>query len=669
MNYSRPRNYRPDIDGLRAVAVLSVVGFHAEIGLLKGGFIGVDIFFVISGYLISGIILGALERGTFTFADFYIRRINRIFPALIVVLAAVLAVGWVILFPPEFLNLSKHTLAGALFSSNLLLWSEIGYFESHNKPLLHLWSLAVEEQFYLIWPATLLIIRRQRWNVFNACVALVGASFVFNLWLVSRGSLTGAFYSPLSRFWEILAGALLAVRVTRRSELGYGTGTTITNVIAIIGGVLIVLGLCISTPTTPWPGATALLPVGGTLLIIAAGPCAALNRLALSNRPMVGIGLISYPLYLWHWPILLFARIVNEGILPRSGRVALIIIAIGLAAVTYRLVEFPIRFGAKKRRSAIRLAAGMFGCVGLAFVVLVSRMSPMLGEEYNALVKDSNMTPGPSGYFGPGGEVKASVIPGDSLRTIVFLGDSHSAQYRPRMEYLAGLQPSDSFPQFDFLAYGGCSPIPGINKRGISWDGGPFRCHRFQEGALRYVMQPRVKVVVMSAFWETYFNSDEIFMVDDHQRRRIAFPGKEGDAVLNDLEREIAMISHAGKLVYIVLPTPKHEAFDPEKQLPRRLPGLSPRNFRGTVPVEEATAVSAELRKRLLKIAASTGAVAIDPLPLLCRKQVCPVIDSGGNPIYLDQHHLRPSFVRDEVTYLDGIVAAAMSNPMRSGSI
>ena len=211
--------YRPDIDGLRAVAVLSVVAFHAFPAWMKGGFIGVDVFFVISGFLISTIIFGSLERGTFSFADFYARRIKRIFPALILVLSLSLIFGWFSLLPDELNQLGKHVVAGAGFVSNFVLWSESGYFDNSadTKPLLHLWSLGIEEQFYIVWPFLLWGAWKRQLNFFVVIISLLIGSFILNIWLIHTNPVA-TFYSPLARFWELLCGSLLALYLLRRSK-------------------------------------------------------------------------------------------------------------------------------------------------------------------------------------------------------------------------------------------------------------------------------------------------------------------------------------------------------------------------------------------------------------------------------------------------------------------
>ena len=363
--------YRPDIDGLRAVAVLSVVAFHAFPDWLPGGFTGVDVFFVISGFLISTIILENIGLGTFSFAEFYARRIRRIFPALLLVMAAVLVGGWFLLLPGEYELLGKHVASGAGFVSNFALWRESGYFDvdAETKPLLHLWSLGIEEQFYIFWPLTLWAAWRWRMNLLAVTLVTFAASLALNLMFV-KDHAVATFYAPMTRAWELLFGALLA-HLTLDGKLQRfvsGNRHISTDVLAWTGAALIVAGLLALSSKQAFPGWRALIPVAGAVLLIAAGPTAWVNRHILSNRLAVGIGLISFPLYLWHWPLLAFPRIVWGG-LGFWAAIAAIVAAVALATATYLLVEKRARRGHGTTAAALlfsMLLAGLFGYVAFA---------------------------------------------------------------------------------------------------------------------------------------------------------------------------------------------------------------------------------------------------------------------------------------------------------------
>lgn len=359
MKHSHPHlihlKYRPDIDGLRAIAILAVVLFHAFPKAIPGGFIGVDIFFVISGFLISTIIFSSLERDRFSLLEFYIRRIRRIFPALILVLSSCLALGWFILFSDEYRQLGTHAAAGAGFIQNFILWRESGYFDnaSETKPLLHLWSLAIEEQFYIFWPLLLAFVWKRRWNFLKVTASIAVVSFAANIYLIHVNP-TASFYFPVSRFWELMIGGMLAYAVLHRPHLlgNHKNGQS------ILGFILILVGLFVVNKKCDFPGWWALLPSLGAFFVISAGPNACLNEKLLANKVMPWIGLISYPLYLWHWPLLAYLRIV-EGYASLLNRVGSLTIAVVLSWLTYRFVENHFRFGGNSRGKSVVLLITM----------------------------------------------------------------------------------------------------------------------------------------------------------------------------------------------------------------------------------------------------------------------------------------------------------------------
>ena len=364
--------YRPDIDGLRAVAVGVVVAYHAFPRSLPGGFIGVDVFFVISGYLISGIILGALAEGRFSFANFYARRIRRIFPSLAAVLAAAAVAGWFFMFADDYQRLGRHLAAGAGFASNFVLWQESSYFDpaAELKPLLHLWSLGIEEQFYLIWPLLLVLAssgrlgRRRLSEVGRGPLGLtvvIGAvSLLLSIYTV-RIDRTAAFFAPWTRFWELLAGALLAcVEIDRplNDRLARVMSSRwLANGLAMVGMAMIAGSVVLIDETRVFPGLWALLPVGGTFLLLVSGQRGWINRRVLSLQPLVWLGLISYPLYLWHWPLLSFARL--RGTPSTALLLSIVALSVVLAWLTYRIIEWPIRFGPHSRRMVPMLSSAM----------------------------------------------------------------------------------------------------------------------------------------------------------------------------------------------------------------------------------------------------------------------------------------------------------------------
>ena len=356
--------YRADIDGLRALAILLVVIYHAFPKILPGGFIGVDVFFVISGYLISTIIYEHLEKGDFSFSNFYLRRIKRIFPALLAVLMTCFAIGWFALLADEYKQLGKHIAGGAGFISNLMLWSESGYFDSasHTKPLLHLWSLGVEEQFYFIWPVIIWAAWKFQLNLMAVAISIALISFGINIYQIHYlDNLATTFYLPHTRFWELMAGAILAQYTLNHPVLG----KPIQNAQSAVGLTLILVGVVLINTQSLFPGYWALLPVIGTVLIINAGPEARINRFLFGHPILAWIGLISFPLYLWHWPALVFARITAKGAPTASTQMLAILSSLALATLTFLLIERPIRFSKYHKTTAAILC---FLMLGIGFV-------------------------------------------------------------------------------------------------------------------------------------------------------------------------------------------------------------------------------------------------------------------------------------------------------------
>ena len=427
-------NYRADIDGLRAIAVLSVLGFHAFPTAVPGGFTGVDIFFVISGFLISTIILNGLNTSNFSFVDFYSRRIKRIFPALLLVLVCSFVIGWFVLLPDELKQLGKHIAAGAGFGSNFVLLSESGYFDnlSDTKPLLHLWSLGIEEQFYLIWPFVLYVTWKLKAGKKKDFFVVISVIFLISFLLnVSRIHLhaISVFYSPQSRFWELLVGAGLASLLLGKSTFSdwlKAQSQTQRNLMSMLGAALVTIGYFALTKEKRFPGWWALLPTLGAAFMIAAGAQAWLNRAVLSNRIMVWFGLISFPLYLWHWPLLSFARVMQGETPAVEIRFAALALSVLLAWLTFVGIEKPIRYGRfltiNKNRMTIVLALLML-LTGFIGYNAYSRDGYRFRQSIKKLEQQNN------GFNWDDTAKYANAAkddPPNFKRDIVLIGDSHA---------------------------------------------------------------------------------------------------------------------------------------------------------------------------------------------------------------------------------------------------
>jgi len=388
--------YREDIDGLRAIAVISVVIFHAFPKLIPGGFIGVDVFFVISGFLITGIILEELKNDAFSLIGFYKRRIKRIFPALITILIFVLAIGWLILLPEDYGQVGLHAGASGLFFTNFVLFQEIGYFnnDSITKPLLHLWSLAVEEQFYLFWPLILIFFQSSR-KIFFATISIFLVSLIFSVTYQDVNP-EGNFFLPFGRFWELMSGSILAITFIRYKSntsknflkdffTDTGNFSLIRNLFSLVGIFLLFMGFFVIKEDESFPGLWPLLPIFGTVLLIVSGPRTLINKYFLSNKLLVGIGLISYPLYLWHWPLLSYMYIIKGESLHKDLKIIAIVLSILLSWITYRFVEKTFRYKSSSSKIFI-LIFSLIGMAAFGFYVAINK-----GIESREIIQTSDV--------------------------------------------------------------------------------------------------------------------------------------------------------------------------------------------------------------------------------------------------------------------------------------
>jgi peptidoglycan/LPS O-acetylase OafA/YrhL len=619
-------HYRGDIDGLRAIAVLSVVGFHAFPRALHGGFTGVDVFFVISGFLISGIIFEDLRRGRFSFAKFYARRFRRIFPALIVVLAACLLYGSLALAPDEFRELGKQAAAGAGFSSNILQWLQAGYFDEQatSKPLLHLWSLGVEEQFYIAWPM-MLVVAYHRGRLFKyLCAALLLVSFAINL-VQTATSPSAAFYLPLPRFWELLMGALLAYRFRSDAEAA-GRAADTGQWRSAAGLALIGAGFILIDGERAFPGWWALLPTLGTTLVISS-PSAWLNRTLLSAKPLVFIGLISYPLYLWHWVLLTFARIANYGDeLPRSWRIAVIAASAVLAWLTYRWVEKPIRFSGRRDAIPRALVASMAVC-GLAGAVIyfTDGFAFRYPPEIRALAAfhyDDERDFYELSYRGGECFLTAKQTFADLSRTcidsapagrlVALWGDSHAASL---YSGLRAVQRQTAFRIAQFTA-SACPPVIALHSERRR------NCASFNDSVIQEFRALKPDVVILEGHWTLYSG-------------RNGWPGVDAAA----LRRTIGVLEQLGIPHIVVMGSlPSWKIIQPRVafELWRHGHGLQDR----TAEYLEAEPFAADRMARAA--VAGTSATFISPLDLLCREGQCLISTDphAATPLAWDNDHL-----------------------------
>ena len=528
---------------------------------------------------------GTGESRPFSFIDFYSRRVRRIFPSLIFCLLTFLVLGWFVLLPDEYSLFGKHTMGASAYVSNLLLWSEAGdYFQtaSQTKPLLHLWSLGIEEQFYLIWPLVLFIAYKLNFNIFT--LALVGAlaSFGFELSSV-KGNPTAAFYSPFLRFWELMAGSLLAWLKLCKGEMFRGLAdkagpylsavlqrdSSRTDNIRLCGNVLSVIGLALiltavfALDSKNFPGYKALLPVMGAVLMIAAGKDAFINRYLLSNRVMVWFGLISYPLYIWHWPFLSFAWIVVGEMPQLNVRIGCVVLAVVMSAVTYYFVEPRLRWGRYGGYKAAGLLSVMviIGVTGYSIERhegYVDRVKIDVDEKNMAQRVTAVMKPGQDRYkqtfpelFKSGKRMSGLLEREGGQNNIALLGDSHANALLPGLLINEGV--NDGIVAF----ITNCAiPFMGL-QAGNNWEvqhKHQFPTHRMNyeviERGFEYVlMHSEIKKVILTNFPGCF----QFWGIRSLDNPSLSSP----EQILSDgISRTFKALSDAGKEVVYVLDDP-----------------------------------------------------------------------------------------------------------------
>ncbi|MBY0383416.1 MAG: acyltransferase [Xanthobacteraceae bacterium] len=613
--------YRRDVDGLRAIAVLFVIGFHYFPAVFRGGFVGVDVFFVISGFLITGLIHQDVAAQRFSIAEFYGRRIRRIFPALICVLLVSLGLGFLFVLPDAYRTLGLNVAASAGFAANISLWLQQNYFAPNAEfnPLLHIWSLGVEEQFYLVWPLILLMFARRRAVVWIA-IALAVLSFLYNV-RQSAAEPVSAFFLPFSRFWELGAGAVLALMRARAAGLSRSS-----EWMSWSGLLLLVLAMVVIDRDRAFPGWWALLPVGSAVLLIAAGENARANRVVLGHPVLVYIGLISYPLYLWHWPLLVFARIIRFHKEPTViMSLGLIGAACVLAHVTYRLIERPVRSGGYQSIKAVSLAALLAVCGGLGFAVYAKSGLPHRFPEnmQNLVTEAKEVKPNVCQF-------NADVLPasecdgtGPAGAPLVFVwGDSHAYHLIPGLLDLQ--QRQQDFRLARLIAFA-CPPLVGTLVQQ------PAHCNKSNALARQKIKQLHPDTVILAARWSLYKGYRGYALVDDSELTRTI------DWVKSAGVKHIVVFGQFPhwKLAPSAIPLRnlQFSFFDRSAARPDKLP------VRDSAYLDPTAFSSEDMVKQ---VAAREGVTFISPAATLCDPEGCLIIVPGsdGAPVSRDDGHL-----------------------------
>ena len=653
-NSIRPA-YRTDIDGLRAVAVLAVIAFHAFPSVMPGGFIGVDVFFVISGFLITTLIIKGQEQNNFNFRAFYASRARRLFPSLILVLLACQIFGWFGLLSDEYKALGKHVAASAVFIPNLIFWSESGYFDyaAAAKPLLHLWSLGIEAQFYLLWPTIIWLSMKCKLSLQRLAVATLLASLLFNLLMIETEA-TATFFSPLSRMWELLSGCLLAFFIKNKTNEFEVLKEKIPSTMALehglgaLGLLLLTYGMFFFNQDMLFPGAWALIPVIGTALIILAGEKSWLNQRLLSNRLLVGIGLISFPLYLWHWPLLSFAFILEGTQSDEPLRIALVILAFVLAGLTYYFLERPIRFSRHASNKTYLLIATMIltGSLGLTTYALEGFRERISDKEVKAQLADLNFDlPDSTGWY-------CDDLTYDSPRchstgpnpSVVVIGDSHA------LMIYAALRERFKAKGQDIGLYGGSDGCPPLLNVIIQDQGGdPRKCLKKGSQAIeRVIADPAIHEVIVTSRGPMYTTANGFGDVETDQfgpwilHLKEEKPGEKANETVFSLglSQTLDALLAAGKKVTYLHDVPEL-GFDIRRCASFRPLSLTPKG-------PESCAVSRkdfEARTKAFKhmidklLAQRPGIKVIDLSEALCDDDGCHG-SKNGVLFYIDDDHL-----------------------------
>ncbi|MGX7346297.1 acyltransferase family protein [Acetobacter pasteurianus] len=661
--------WRADIDGLRALAVVGVVVYHVFPAALPGGFGGVDAFFVISGFLISGHLVAHFGAGRFSVASFFARRVRRLAPALLVVLAATLLAGWFTLLPTELAAVGLDAAAGAASVANLLMWHAQGYFDRAAvlKPLLHLWSLGVEEQFYLVWPLVLALGFAARVRAGVLVGATGAACFVYSLacsaWWPGAG-----FYSPFSRGWEFMLGAGLALHgVADRGPKGAtpaqgapaGMGRMLArcgtllrtsrarNGAGVLGLACVLAGFVVLRPGVGFPAPFALLPAGGTALLIWAGVGAWVNRHVLAVRPMRAVGLISYPLYLWHWPLVSWFHIVRgAGVIHNSAGFALMGAALALAWLTTKCVENPLRGGHFRQGKTAALVGGLVALCTAGLVTWHTAGWPArfahtpAGTDLSAInlaVRDGIFAPTAHMHITHENGLTIASI-GHAGHPIMFTGDSLLFQWGPRVEAL--LQQGRLRHTVIFVAGPSCSPFVGeVYEKSFAY------CRNMQNVQQRIMQQQNVQAVVVGAFWP---------------RVLLHTPGTQAQKQAAFVQGIRSLSGNGARPVWLVLPTPADARFSPDKLVARSLMhiGVNTALLEQGIPARQLRNDTAADTAFVRALAAQAGAKVLDAWPDICGTgPACAVITPPATPKYADDKHLRPGFVQQHATFLDDVLA------------
>ncbi len=619
--------YRPEIDGLRAVAVMPVLLFHAGFSLFSGGYVGVDIFFVISGYLITTIILADLEKDRFSILTFYERRARRILPALFLVMLCAVPFAYMWAPPLEFRDFAQSLVAVSLFASNILFWRESGYFETEaeEKPLLHTWSLAVEEQYYVFFPLLLLVMWRfGRQPSFYVVLGLTAVSLALSEW-ASHHYRSANFYLAPFRVWELLAGSICAFMLSQREPRATDMRTNLAATLGLIG---ICVAILLYDSKTRFPSVYTLLPVMGTVLIILYATPATLAGRVLTWRPMIWIGLISYSAYLWHQPLFAFARIRIPGHPPDWVMGALLLASLGLAYLTWRYVEAPFRHhGAQRSRFGrgqifALSAAGLLGFIALGaagHMTPLQRFSDQQQAYFDTALPNPNRQSCHASNRRPILPEDACIY-GDGPASVAVFGDSHAAELSLGLS--RALAPEDIAVRH--FSYSSCGPVPppdAIEKGCDTWSDAAQDWIIANDEITHVVVSYRINAHLTGRHEESYPDLPDTIS-DSYRARTIAA-----------LQETLVRMSAHKKTIFVLqapeLPEPIARIIARRGDTDGPLTGVS----------RDWWTARNQIIKGVLAATDAPGLVIVDPATLMCDPDQC-YAGLAGRSYYFDDDHM-----------------------------
>jgi peptidoglycan/LPS O-acetylase OafA/YrhL len=640
---ARSGHYRADIDGLRAVAVLSVVFFHTRISGFTGGFVGVDVFFVISGYLITSIIAKDMFQDDFSFLAFYERRMRRIFPALFFLIFVCTFVAAILLAPSDLLVFAKTMIATTCFLSNFYFLRHAaagGYFANLNdlQALLHTWSLAVEEQFYLLFPALLFALvkwTRRRTVQWLSVFALI--SFLLSIKLL-RHHPSMAFYMLVPRAWELLMGSLLALKVVPPVNR-----RMVREIAAAAGLVLIACADFFYTDQTPFPGLAAFVPCFGAWLVIYAGEQgASWANTVLTFPPLVFIGVISYSLYLWHWPLIVFTQYFSGHDLRGFQTLGVILVSVLMAFISFEFVEsrFRGRNAAFSRRQIFAL--GFAASVAALMLGVIAVRSNGLPQRYDAATRNlvienaarrhdfeevcTNFHTDPHSLA----DINFCNFDPDAGKKILFWGDSHVQQLYPAVKHLYDSGALEGRGAV-FAIANSCMPVEHMNGTGKG-----FHCDTFSTLAMKRAEMNDIDTVFIgfNTWWS--YNKNGICPSVNGKCIPGASSSENRRMFISELANEIHTLKALGKNVIICLPFPDYNESVPDLEIRNAVFGrfgLAGGAIDQTLP---------DLRAQIAELAQTSGAIIFDPRKSLCGNGPC-INQIGGVSIYIDNNHIAAS--------------------------